>query len=244
MNHLTSNPDASPAFWSTRYGLVKAAEGGSLVARSLQHYGEWAEREIDLLGSWIQEDHHVLESGSEYGAHTMWLARAVGARGRVHVTEPDRLTFQLLCANIAINGLDNVYTHAYQLAGSDGERRVGDGAEDTVPVRSVDGMALERLDLLKSNVAGDLVELLSGAAETVRRCRPLIYARLAGVEEAEVEVRALKALGYRCWSHAPYMHNARNFNQEERNIFPGCVWQNVVAAPVEGRFELDPQNEL
>lgn len=244
MNNALLKAETTPSFWNTRYGLVKATGEGDLVSRSLEHYGEWAEKEIDLLGSWIQEDQHVLEAGSEYGAHTLWLARAVGARGRVHVAEPDRLAFQLLCANVAINGLDNVYTHAFLLGSREGERPAGEMMAEQVKVRSIDSLALERLDLLKSNVSGDLLEVLDGAADTLRRCRPLIYARLSGVESAEAEIRALKELGYRCWSHAPYMHNARNHNGEARNIFPGCVWQNVVAAPTEGRFELDAQNEL
>lgn len=253
MNSTTLRNDASPAFWKTRYGLVKAIEEQDLVARSLEHYGEWTEREIDLLGSCMQEGHHVLEVGSEYGAHTLWLARAVGPKGQVHVAEPSRLAFQLLCANVAINGLENVYTHACLLGASEGSRVVGDVRSDSVQagrdgdpvrVRTADSLSLERLDLLKSNVPGGLLDLLAGAAETVRRCRPLIYARLSGVAGAEAEIRAIKELGYRCWSHTPHMHNPRNFNDASGNIFPGCVWQNVVAAPTEGRFELDPQNEL
>lgn len=242
MNNVTSfKNDANPAFWDTRYGLVKAIERSDLAARSLQHYGEWAEPEIDLISGYIEDDHHVLEVGSEYGAHTLWLAQAVGANGRIHVAEPDRLSFQLLCANVAINGLDNVYAHAFRLGESDAQ--AGQGGEQG-QVRSLDSMQLTRLDLLKSNVTGDLIDLLAGGVDTIRRCRPLIYARMSGVATAEAEVRALKELGYRCWSHAPHMHNARNYRNAERNIFPGCVWQNVVAAPTESRFELDAHAEL
>lgn len=244
MNTLPSRNEAPPAFWNTRYGMMKAVERQDLAARSLQHYGEWAEKEIDLLGSWIQEDQHVLEVGSEYGAHTLWLARAVGGQGRVHVADPDRLALQMLCANVAINGLGNVYTHAFMPGAGQELREPAEEGGEPVPVRALDSLALERLDLLKSNVPGTLLALLAGAEDTVRRCRPMIYARLSGVAHAEAEVRALKELGYRCWAHTPLMHNARNFNEAGANIFPGCVWQNVVAAPTEGRFELDPQHEL
>jgi len=254
-NIMNSAPHSSDnaAFWTTRYGLVKSIDATNPAARSLKQYGEWAEKEIDLLGSWIQEGQHVLEVGGEYGSHTLWLAQAVGSSGQVHVAEPCRLAFQLLCANVAINGLDNVYTHARWLGRAEQEVAATDvpcalmhGAQpdERFQVTTVDALDLGRMDLLKSNVPGALLDLLAGATETLRRCRPLIYARLTGITRAEEEVRAIKELGYRCWSHTPHLYNAGNFNKEGNNIFPGCVWQNVIAAPTEGRFELDPSNEL
>lgn len=253
VNSMMLKPDADAPFWTTRYGMVKSIAANNPAARSLRHYGEWAEKEIDLLGGWIQEGQHVLEVGGEYGAHTLWLAQAVGDSGKVYVAEPCRLAFQLLCANVAINGLGNVYTHARWLGRADEEvdahkvpcALMHDAQPDErFSVTTVDGLGLERLDLLKSNVPGALIDLLAGASETLRSSRPLIYARLTGISRAEEEVRAIKEMGYRCWAHTPYMYNPENFNNESTNIFPGCAWQNVVAAPTESRFEFDASREL
>ena len=63
-------------------------------------------------------------------------------------------------------------------------------------------------------------------------------------QRVEAEVQALKDLGYRCWSHVPYLYNADNYAEQTSNIFPGCVSQNVMASPVESRFELETQYEL
>lgn len=251
--NTTPSTEAPAAFWPTRYGLVKAVPTDNPVARSLQRYGEWSEKEIDLLGTCLQEGQHVLEFGAEYGAHTLWLSQAVGPLGKVHVFEPARRAFQLLCANVAINELGNVYAQAQWLG-----TRAGEVASADVPAllplaameaerfrcTSVDESACGPLHLIKNNVQGALLDLLAGAGETIRRDRPLLYTRLSGLQRAEEEVRAIKELGYRCWSHVPYLYNADNFRKDGANIFPGCVWQNVIAAPVEGRFELDAGLEL
>jgi len=251
-NAVTTNTQ-DPRLWQTRYGLATAISADTPAARSLQIYGEWAEQEIDLLCGLIQEGQNVLEFGGEYGAHTLWLAQAVGDQGQVHVAEPCRLALQLLCANVAINSLRNVYTHARwlgrgrdqtTLANLPGQAMQKNAGEEVVQIATVDDMALTALHLIKVNVPGALIDLLAGATETIRQHRPVIYARLSGIEYAEKEVRALKDLGYRCWSHAPYLFNADNFAKHDSNIFPGCVSQNVIAAPADSRFELDARREL
>lgn len=239
--------------WATRYGMMAPLVPNGPVSRSLQRYGEWAEQELNLLSGLIEEGQGVLEFGGEYGAHTLWFAQAVGEKGSVHVAEPRRLAFQRLCANVAINNLTNVYTHSRWLGRSDAQvtfsslpgGKLHHGEQDeTVGTTTVDGLGLESLHLLKINVPGSLIDLLQGAAETIRKHRPIIYYRLSGIEQAEAEVHAIKELGYRCWSHTPYLYNADNHAGESTNIFPGCVQQNVIASPVENRFDLEQRYEL
>jgi FkbM family methyltransferase len=252
MNKTATSAEQTPRIWNTRYGLTTAVPLNCPAARSLQLYGEWAEQEIDLLSSLIQDGQAVLEFGGDYGAHALWLGQAVGETGQVHVAEPRRLLFQQMCANVALNGLTNVYTHARWLGRCKGQAALSSlpsnttktGADEIVNTLTVDELELEELHLLKINLPGSLIDLLAGAAETIRKHRPVIYARLAGIEHAEAEVQALKDLGYRCWSHVPYLYNASNHAEQTTNIFPGCVSQNVIASPVESRFELEARHEL
>jgi FkbM family methyltransferase len=239
--------------WNTRYGMMAAVAPNGPVSRSLQRYGEWAEQELNLLSGLIEDGQSVLEFGGEYGAHTLWFAQAVGDKGAVHVAEPRRLPFQQLCANVTINQLTNVYTHSRWLGRSDAHLpfsslpggKLHNGEQDeTVGTTTVDSLELENLHLLKVNVPGSLIDLLQGAAETIRKHRPIIYYRLSDIEHVEAEVHAIKELGYRCWSHTPYLYNADNHAGESTNIFPGCVQQNVIASPVENRFELEQRYEL
>merc|ERR1711972_813444 len=53
----------------------------------------------------------VLDIGANIGGFTVPLAERVGPSGEVHAFEPFRKVFQHLNANVALNGLANVYTH-------------------------------------------------------------------------------------------------------------------------------------
>ncbi|GGA34443.1 FkbM family methyltransferase [Dyella nitratireducens] len=253
MNTKKKQSDSSSRLWNTRYGMMTSIAPKGPAARSLQRYGEWAEQELNLLSGLIEDGQSVLEFGGEYGAHTLWFAQAVGEQGAVHVAEPRRLPFQQLCANVAINQLTNVYTHSCWLGRAAAQVSLSSlpggvvqaGEQDEmVTTATVDSLELESLHLLKLNVPGSLIDLLLGAAETIRKHRPIIYYRLSGIEQVEAEVQAIKELGYRCWSHTPYLYNADNHAGESANIFPGCVHQNVIASPVENRFELEQRFEL
>ncbi|NII54680.1 hypothetical protein [Luteibacter sp. SG786] len=248
MSPLTST--TSP-FWPTRYGIAAAVAADDPVTRSLQLYGEWAEHETILLSGLIEEGHTVLEFGGDFAAHALWMSHVVGPNGEVHIAEPRRIRFQQACANVAINGLDNVFTHPVWLGRGKSSaalntmtRTDGAGADEKIRIVTVDSLRLDALHLLKVNQPHALADMLAGATETLRTHRPLIYARLSGLDTAQAEVDAIKALGYRAWSHVPYLFNNDNHAGVETNIFPGMVQQNVIAAPADSRFEFAERLEL
>ncbi|MDF4004259.1 class I SAM-dependent methyltransferase [Luteibacter sahnii] len=232
-----------PSLLATRYG-VAAVVGSDPAARSLEIYGEWAEHETDLLSGLLDEGNTVLEVGGDYAAHAMWMSPAVGATGQIHVVEPHRLRFQRLCANLALNGLDNVFAHPLWL-GRDADATLAAAREPgSVRTATLDSLALDRLHLLKVNLPHALVDAIASGEATLRRHRPLIYARLSGLNESAGEIAAIKALGYRVWSHLPFLFNVDNHAGAEDNLFPGIVHQNVIAAPLEGRFDCTGRTEL
>ncbi|CAK0826742.1 unnamed protein product [Prorocentrum cordatum] len=57
----------------------------------------------------------VLDIGANVGGFTVPLAERVGPQGKVHAFEPFRKVFQHLNANVALNGLTNVFTHQVAL---------------------------------------------------------------------------------------------------------------------------------
>lgn len=231
----------------TRYGVMLAPTSESALARSLTTYGEWVEQELDVLGALLEEGQTVLEYGAELGAHTLWLSQMVGHKGQVHVVEPRRFGHIALCSALALNHLGNVYPLHASLG--DARRDVTLGATDTQPEEgsqqtAVDALKLSPLHLIKVNQSGGLLPLLSGAEKTIRDQQPLIYFRLSTADMATKEIAALKALGYRCWSHLPYLYSTDNFNSSATNIFPGWVSQNVIAAHQDKSVDLAHLTEL
>jgi FkbM family methyltransferase len=245
--HHMQKETTEPRLMSLRYGISTQLAQDNAVARSLMRYGEWMEQELDLLSSFVEDGQTVLEFGSEYGAHTLWLARAVGEQGSVHIVDPHRLNLQRTCANLALNGVSNAYTHGGWLGENGGmiELTPPGGERQAVRSLSLDSLGLEALHLLKVNIPGTLSSVLAGADETLRQYRPVLYLRLGpAVEQAIQDVRTLKELGYRCWSHLPYLFNPDNFHGLEENLFPGWVHQNLVAVPVESRLGFERLREV
>ena len=66
----------------------------------------------------IQPGDVVIEVGANIGPHTVFLAQHVGPQGLVLAFEPQRILFQTLCANLALNSI-----HQRRLLPAGGRRR-------------------------------------------------------------------------------------------------------------------------
>src|SRR5947199_9441604 len=97
-----------------RHGRMLYNVNDAYVGRSLDLYGEYCEGEIELFKQLVRPGDVVIEVGANIGAHTVWLARATSPGGAVIAFEPQRLAFQTLCANLALNDIVNAL--AYQQA--------------------------------------------------------------------------------------------------------------------------------
>lgn len=67
----------------------------------------------------------------------------------------------------------------------------------TVPMISIDSLALPRVDLVKLDIEGMEMEALTGARDTLRRCRPMLTVEVLKTDAALVE-GFLAEFGYRC----------------------------------------------
>src|SRR5205807_114456 len=62
----------------------------------------------------------VIDAGANIGSHALAFSKFVGRHGRVYAFEPQRLVYQLLAANLAANGITNVYSFPKGLASKPG----------------------------------------------------------------------------------------------------------------------------
>lgn len=83
-----------------------------------------------------------------------------------------------------------------QVEALDQERGCDPAKVECVDLRQLDGYGFQRLDLLKIDVQRMEIPLLAGAAETLRRCRPVLFIEWID-HEPEVLREALAGHGYR-----------------------------------------------
>lgn len=108
----------------TRHGPFLYNRHDVYIGRALERYGEWSEGELALLGQVVRPGMVVVDAGANIGTHTVPLARAVGPRGLVYAFEPQRLVYQTLAANVALNSLTNVYCQQRALGATAGIARL------------------------------------------------------------------------------------------------------------------------
>ena len=107
-----------------KYGTMLFNKNDSYVGKSYENYGEWKEGEVVLFKQIIREGQIVLDVGANIGQNTLFFSQAVGITGEVHAFEPQRLFFQTLCANVALNSIVNVYAHQAAVGAATGSIRV------------------------------------------------------------------------------------------------------------------------
>jgi FkbM family methyltransferase len=228
-----------------RHGTMLFNFNDIYIGRSLDLYGEWTEGEVELFQQLIYPGNHVVEAGSNIGAHTLFLANAVGPTGSVLAIEPQRLVFQTLCANLALNDIPNVDARQLALGSRPGTTMVpaldytqsnnfggvalGRYAEgETVQVIPLDSFNLPSCDFLKIDVEGMETEVLEGAAATIARCQPVIYVENDRQDKSTRLIRTLDAFGYKMYWHLPYLYQPMNFAGNSENVFDGIASANMV----------------
>ena len=91
-----------------RHGTMMYNVNDVFIGRSLDLYGEWCDDEVAVLGQILSPGDVVVDVGANIGTHAIFFAKKVTESGVVVAFEPQRLVFQTLCGNVALNGLTNV----------------------------------------------------------------------------------------------------------------------------------------
>jgi hypothetical protein len=105
----------------TRYGMMIYNKNDAYIGRSIEKYGEYSELETVIFDQFVQPGQLVVEVGANIGAHTLFLSRKVGTEGLVLAFEPQRIVYQTLCGNLALNSITNVFCWNTAVGAENGE---------------------------------------------------------------------------------------------------------------------------
>ncbi len=167
----------------------------------------------------------VVDCGANIGVLTIAWAKALHELGHVYAFEAQEKIFYAMAGNVILHNCLNVTARHTAVGATNGtisfpepdyskpasfgsfELKQRAQTEDigqpidyskptiTVPLMTLDSLELPRLDFLKIDVEGMEEDVLKGALETIKRCKPQIF-----IEVLKSDIGALKtifdSLGY------------------------------------------------
>ena len=194
-----------------RHGFFLVDPTDAEIGRSMCEYGEWAEEELAVLLQLLPQDGVAIELTSNTGVMTVPLARSAGPLGRVFAFEGLRKDYYRLCANIALNGLQNV-----------------DCRQARVTVETIEDLNVDQVHLVKADFGmTSIADVVN--AEWIDRFRPALYLENVVGNRSPNLIRRLWTWGYAVYRHSPNVFSATNFFRNQTNRFPNLRFSNVLA---------------
>jgi len=244
-NNKTDTESGSNRLKKTRYGTLLYNPMDRYVGRSIDLYGEYSDEEATLLRSLLKPGAVALDIGAHIGPHTLALADSIGPKGAVLAFEPQRVLFQMLCANMALNNHTNVYCYHAAVGDRPGSVFVpeldytvgnnfaglalgGYNQGEKVRLQTVDGLDLQRCDFMKIDVEGMELEVLKGAQKTIERFRSALYIENDRKEKSAQLIEHVRSIDYDLYWHRPPLFNPHNFAGNRDNVFEGIVSINML----------------
>ena len=162
--------------------------------------------------------------------------------------EPQAALFQLLCANLTLNNLNQVNarnaavgskegsivvpTVNYSTSGNFGSLSLSatdnSDAGHTVPLITLDEyIHIAQCALIKIDVEGMECDVLRGGRNFIDKFKPYIFVENDRPDKSDSLIELILSLGYNPYWCVTSLYNPDNFAADQENIFPGIVVQNM-----------------
>lgn len=249
--------------------LAEAVDGYCLynkndtyIGKAIEKYGEYSALEMTFLKQLCGFGDLIVEIGANIGTHTVALAKQVGQQGKVLAFEPQRLVFQTLCANIALNSLKNVDCHWAAMGAENSMVTVPEPDPCTqnnfggvsllnvqqgqqIRCHTLDSLlSLPQVKLIKIDVEGMEAEVLQGGKQLIQKFKPLLYIENDRIEKSAELMQLINSLGYRMYWHRPPLFNPENYYAETENIYSGIVSVNMLCVHKEHKIKIESMEEI
>ncbi len=240
-----------------RHGMFLANKNDIYVGGALITYGEFSELETETFAKYVDKDTTVVEIGANIGAHTVWLGKTAK---RVIAIEPQPFIFYTLCAQVALNSLQNVeclntcvgfstdgYIDIpkldYSQRNNYGGLEMRSESSERVRVRceTMDEL-LGRLNItgkvfLKVDVEGMEEEVLRSGACFIRDMLPVMYVENDRQDKSKSLLEFIRSMGYNNTLDKPLLFNEKNYFKKKENKFVNAQGQpfasyNEICTPI------------
>jgi FkbM family methyltransferase len=218
-------------FTVKRNGLLWNLQPDCLVQRAVYYLSYYEVKETRWLKKQVKADWVFFDVGANFGYYSMIVSKFSGGQARIYAFEPFAPIFASLQRNKELNGLENVLTFKLALSDKEGEieflappvgnlgggkispvkvdaqpRAVSERVKTTTLDAFAQSHAVAKIDFIKVDVEGAEMMLLSGAKETIGRCKPVMMIEfnpqaLADFgASAEGLLKEIHSLGFKTWT--------------------------------------------
>lgn len=245
-----------------RYGYCLYNKHDIYIGQAIEKYGEYGEVEAKLFKELLRPGMTVIEAGANIGTHTQVLSQVVGEAGHVIAFEPQRVVFQALCANMALNNAVN--TDCYPFAVGDTSKNIimpmmnyhqdnnfggvsvglTEQGLDAKQVSLDDFLDLSQLHFIKIDVEGMEEAVIKGASGLIQSFQPMMYVENDRPEKSQSLIELLWSYDYDLFWHLPKLFNPENFFGETDNVYENIVSVNMLCVPKTMKHNLPDSSRI
>jgi FkbM family methyltransferase len=191
---------------------------GPYIGKCFELYGQYSEAEVRIIRAFVHAGDTAIDVGANIGDLTLPMSQCAGDSGRVYAVESHIDTFQVLCANLALNEVKNTKAINAFIADSDQVDFAGPWGKFgyvsetwTPPYLAIDALNLEKCAFIKVDVDGKELEVLRSAEKTIAKTRPVVYFENDDREKSPALLEHLLTQDYTLYWHAAPIFEADNY---------------------------------